>query len=53
MVDFPLLLGVWQVDGTTVSHQLDACSKRELIGQTLLRTIDFMPEGQRQLSTAP
>lgn len=44
--------GRWDVEGTMVSHRLEACSISELIGQTLVRMIDFTAEGNLMLTTA-
>lgn len=43
--------GHWAVDGTTVTHRLDACSISDLIGRTLERYISFTPEGDLRLTT--
>jgi hypothetical protein len=43
--------GRWKIEGTTVSHKLDACSISALIGRTLERYISFTPEGDLMLTT--
>jgi len=43
--------GRWDLDGTMVSHRLDACSISDLIGQTLVRYIAFTAEGDMMLTT--
>ncbi|WP_176593317.1 lipocalin-like domain-containing protein [Sphingobium sp. EM0848] len=43
--------GAWDVEGTTVSHRLDACSISDLIGHTLERYISFTAEGHLMLTT--
>lgn len=43
--------GRWDVEGTTVSHRLDACSISDLIGRTLERYISFTDDGHMMLTT--